>query len=91
LIIFSGGAKVCRMSEKTLTARQLAERYNVAPSTARAWFLNGIVPRAYLKKNELGSFWVVPENALAGFQPPQPGRPPKAKPGQSNGKKRGKK
>ena len=92
------------MSERRLTAKQLAERYNVAASTARAWFLNGIVPRAYLKETELGSFWVVPESALASFVPPKPGRPPKhtttekratsqkqASNGRSAGKKKGKK
>jgi hypothetical protein len=67
------------MSERTLTARQLAERYKVAPSTARAWFLNGLVPGAYLKETELGSYWVVPENDLKDFVKPTAGRPPKPK------------
>lgn len=67
------------MAEKLLTARQLAERYDVAPSTARAWFLQGIVPRAVLKETELGSYWVVPESALADFIPPKVGRPQKPK------------
>jgi hypothetical protein len=66
------------MGDKTLTARQVAEHYNVAPSTARAWFLNGIIPGAYMKETELGSYWVVPESALADFVPPKPGPKPKA-------------
>jgi hypothetical protein len=64
------------MSEKTLTAKQIAERYGVAPSTARAWCLNGTLPGAYLKETELGSFWVVPESRLAHFEPPKPGPKP---------------
>jgi len=65
------------MSEKTLTAKQIAERYDVAASTARAWCLNGTLPGAYLKETELGSFWVVPESKLNGFEPPKPGPKPK--------------
>lgn len=64
---------------KTLTARQLAERYDVAPSTARSWFLLGLVPGAVLKQTELGPVWVVPESALDKFTPPRAGRPAKAK------------
>lgn len=67
------------MSDKTLTAKQIAERYGVAASTARAWCLNGTLPGAYLKETELGSFWVVPENLLANFVPPKPGPKPKSK------------
>lgn len=65
------------MAKKTLNARQLAERYGVAPSTARAWFLAGLLPGAYLKETELGSFWVVPEGKLVGFVPPRRGPKPK--------------
>jgi hypothetical protein len=68
------------MSEKTLTAKQIADRYDVAPSTARAWCLNGTLPGAYLKETELGSFWVVPESGLAKFVPPKPGPKPKDAP-----------
>jgi len=78
------------MSERTLTAKQLAAKYKVAPSTARAWFLNGLVPNAYLKETELGSFWVVPESALKDFVKPTAGRPPKAKAEDSKASKKGK-
>jgi hypothetical protein len=67
------------MSDKILTAKQIAERYAVAASTARAWCLNGTLPGASLKETELGSFWIVPESALTGFVPPKPGPKPKAK------------
>ena len=80
LIIFSLDATVSRMSEKTLTSRQVAERYKVALSTARAWFLQGLVPDAPLKQTELGPVWIVSESALNGFVPPRAGRPPKGRP-----------
>jgi hypothetical protein len=67
------------MSDKILTAKQIAERYGVAASTARAWCLNGTLPGASLKETELGSFWVVPENKLTNFVPPKPGPKPKVK------------
>lgn len=71
------------MAEKTYTARQLAERYNVAGSTVRGWLLRQLIPGAYLKETELGdSYWLVPESALKNFVPPKPGPVPKAK---SNG------
>jgi len=66
------------MSEKTLTAKQIADRFGVAASTARAWCLNGVFPGARLKETELGSFWAVPEDDLDGFVPPKPGPRPKA-------------
>ena len=68
------------MSEKTYTARQLAERYNVARSTARGWLTRKLIPGARLIETDLGdSYWVVPESALKGFEPPKPGPVPKAK------------
>jgi hypothetical protein len=68
------------MAEKALTARQVAERYNVAGSTVRGWLLRKLLPGAYLKETELGdSYWLVPESALKDFVPPKPGPAPKAK------------
>lgn len=63
------------MSEKELTAKQVAQLYKVSPSTARAWFLQGLIPGARLKETEVGSFWVVAESKLASFVQPQAGRP----------------
>jgi hypothetical protein len=78
------------MAEKTYTARQLAERYKVAGSTVRGWLLRRLIPGAYLQETGLGnSYWLVPESAIKDFVPPKPGPVPQAKPGQSNGKKRG--
>jgi hypothetical protein len=69
------------MSEKTYTARQLAERFNVARSTARGWLNRKLIPGARLEESPLGdSYWLVPESALKNFQPPKPGPRVKTKP-----------
>jgi len=69
------------MSEKTYTARQVAERFQVAGSTVRGWLLRGLLPGATLKQTELGdSYWLVPESALKNFTPPKPGPAPGPKP-----------
>lgn len=81
------------MSEKTYTARQLAERYGVARSTARGWLNRRLIPGARLEETELGdSYWIVPESALKDFVPPRPGPVPKSKAnGRPTSKKGGKK
>jgi len=38
-----------------------------------------------------GPLWLIPRASVLNFEPPKPGRPPKPKPAQSNGKKKGKK
>jgi hypothetical protein len=69
------------MSEKTYTARQLAERYKVARSTARGWLNRKLIPGARLEESPLGdSYWIVPESALKNFEPPKPGPKVKAQP-----------
>jgi hypothetical protein len=74
------------MTEKAFTARQLAERYKVAGSTARGWLLRRLIPGAYLKETGLGdSYWLVPESALKDFVPPKSGPVPKSK---DNGKEK---
>jgi hypothetical protein len=79
LSILGGGAIVRGMSEKTYTARQLAERYGVARSTARGWLNRRLIPGARLEETDLGdSYWLVPESALKNFIPPKPGPVPKA-------------
>lgn len=68
------------MSEKELTARQIAGRYGVAGSTVRGWLLRKLIPGAELRESGLGdSYWIVPESALKNFTPPKPGPVPKAK------------
>jgi hypothetical protein len=77
------------MSEKTYTAKQLAKRYDVAPSTARGWLTRGLIPGAQLTETGLGdSYWVVPESALKNFTPPKPGPTPKPKGGAAKARAR---
>jgi excisionase family DNA binding protein len=78
------------MSEK-LTTAQVAERLDVSRPTVKLWCRQGRFPNALLEEETRGPVWRIPESDLKDFSPPTMGRPPKAKPAQSNGKKRGKK
>jgi hypothetical protein len=69
------------MADKVLTVKQVAERYDVAPSTARAWCLSGMLKGAYLAESPAGTYYAIPESSLAGFEPPRRGPKPKAKGG----------
>ncbi len=77
---------------KDLSTGQVAERFNVTPANVRLWCRRGLLPNAYELEESRGNVWMIPEEDVRGFEPPKKtGRPPKAKPAQSNGKKRGKK
>ncbi len=77
---------------KDLSTGQVADRFNVTAANVRLWCRRGLLPNAYEMKESRGNVWMIPESDLRGFEPPKKtGRPPKAKPGQPNGKKRGKK
>jgi hypothetical protein len=77
------------MANSDLTSSKVAERLSVAHSTVRAWCNRGLFPNAARHETPAGSFWLIPEKDLKDFKPPTKGRPPTAKPEQSNGKKRG--
>ena len=79
------------MKGEMLTTSQVAARLGVGRSTVNLWCRKGKFPNAEARKEVIGNVWYVPESDLEGFTSPTMGRPPKAKPGQSNGKKRGKK
>jgi hypothetical protein len=67
-----------------------ARGIHVARRTVASWVEQGMFTKR-LVETPAGSYWVIPVREIESFEPPKPGRPPKAKPGQSNGKKRGKK
>ena len=79
------------MATQDFTTTEAAARLNVADVTVRLWCRQGRFPNARAVPTPRGSIWYIPEADLKNFQQPTPGRPPKAKPGQSDGKKRGKK
>jgi hypothetical protein len=84
-------AKVSRMANSELTSAQVAERLNVSPATVRLWCSQGKFANARLVEHPRGDYWVIPEQDLAGFEPPKMGRPPKAKANGAGSKKGGKK
>jgi excisionase family DNA binding protein len=69
-----------------LTAQQVAERLGVTVRRVQAMIKDGRLPAS-----RFGRALVIRESDLALVADRKTGRPPKAKPGQSSGKKRGKK
>jgi excisionase family DNA binding protein len=69
-----------------LTAQQVAERLGVTVRRVQAMIKDGRLPAT-----RFGRALVIRESDLALVADRKAGRPPTAKPGQSNGKKRGKK
>jgi len=70
---------IWRVSEKYLKASEIAQRFNVKIETARKWVARGLFPNQKLEETVAGKIWLVPESDLEDFEPPQMGRPPKAK------------
>jgi excisionase family DNA binding protein len=68
-----------------LTAQQVAERLGVTVRRVQAMIKDGRLPAT-----RFGRALVIRESDLALVADRKAGRPPKPKPGQSNGKKRGK-
>ena len=80
------------MNGTELSTTQVAERLGVIADTVRKWCRRGLFPNAREVEESRGNVWVIPASDLRGFEPPKKtGRPPKPKPGQSNGKKKVKK
>jgi excisionase family DNA binding protein len=68
-----------------LTAQQVAERLGVTVRRVQAMIKDGRLPAS-----RFGRALVIRESDLALVADRKTGRPPKPKPGQANGKKRGK-
>lgn len=62
-----------------LTVREVAERLEVGPSSVRLWAKDGRFPGAELQESPAGSYWLIPDTALAGFSKQKPGPKPGAK------------
>jgi transposase len=63
-----------KKEKKMLNVKEVASRLNVAAVSVRLWARRGRFPGAELKESELGvPYWLIPEDALAGFEKRKPG------------------
>jgi hypothetical protein len=70
---------------RMLTVKEVAEKTGAAESSVRVWAWKGRFPGARLEKPPAGmSYWLIPEDALEGFELGKPG----PKPGTKQKKKR---
>ncbi|NLD73576.1 MAG: helix-turn-helix domain-containing protein [Chloroflexi bacterium] len=58
-----------------LTTRDVALMFGVTTTTVRRWCDCGRLPGAEKVGEGYRATWVIPEEALEGFEPPRPGRP----------------
>ncbi len=58
-----------------LTTAQVAERLAVTESAVKSWCRRGLLPGAEALGTARRHVWLIPEEALRGFEPPQVGRP----------------
>ncbi|MGH9824023.1 MAG: helix-turn-helix domain-containing protein [Blastocatellia bacterium] len=56
---------------------EVAQRLNESRRTVLNWVMAGIFPGATREETRVGSYWLIPESALKGFEKPKRGRPPK--------------
>lgn len=62
-----------------LTVREVAERTGASQRSVRLWAQQGKFPGAKLEDSPAGSYWLIPETALDGFELRGRGRPPRPK------------
>ncbi len=82
------------MANKTtedLTVREVAEKLGAAIPTVTLMCREGRFPNALQEATPRGPVWYIPVSDLEGVEVRGRGRPLKAKPEQSTGKKKGKK
>jgi hypothetical protein len=59
-----------KKTDKKLTAREVAQRFDVKKSVVLGWFLRGKFPHAKKAVDRFGvEFWEVPESDLKDFVP----------------------
>ncbi|MFP5260969.1 MAG: helix-turn-helix domain-containing protein [Blastocatellia bacterium] len=65
---------------KMLSVREVAEIIGAPLVSVRLWARAGKFPGARLEESPAGSYWLIPDTALDGFEKRDRGRPPKPKP-----------
>jgi excisionase family DNA binding protein len=64
---------------KMLTVKEVASQMGQTGQTIRTWLKRGRFPGARLEETPLGSYWLIPDTAVEGFELKKAGRPPKPK------------
>jgi len=73
---------------KMLTVKEVSNRIGSPLSTVRLWAQQGRFSGAELVESPVGSYWLIPDTALADFKKPERGRPPKTKEAKKTQKKK---
>jgi hypothetical protein len=78
--VLSGNAKFAAMKKKKdkpkmLTVGQVAKRINAGVSSVRLWAKQGKFHKAEKVETPAGSYWLIPESSLHGFEKQDTGRP----------------
>jgi len=63
-------------SRLSLSASEVPARLGAAESSVRLWARSGRFPRARREETPVGSYWMIPEAALADFKMRKPGPKP---------------
>jgi hypothetical protein len=64
---------------KMLAVREAASRIGAAVDSVRIWASKGRFPGARKEESPIGSYWIIPEDALKGFEMSKPGPKPGTK------------
>jgi hypothetical protein len=68
---------MAKKERKMLSVKEVANKLGAPPVSVRLWARSGRFPGAELKETELGvPYWMIPEDALAGFEKEKPGPKP---------------
>ena len=67
-----------------VTAKEAAQIIGAAESSVRLWARTGRFPNARLEQSPVGSYWLIPEADLQGFEMEKPGPKPRKKKGKSS-------
>lgn len=62
-----------------LTVSEAAARIGASPISVRIWASRGRFPGAVKEETPVGSYWLIPEKSLEGFEMGSAGRPAKTK------------